>query len=137
MPLAPNLTPPIQATPPPPLPEISLESPLHAQIGKPLEYRVTLTGSGAKPLDLIALCPTLEEELFADISNGSGPLGGKHIYSLNCKPVGILKPGAQVMFRIVFKVPADAAPGNYTLMFGLGYGNAISRELETPVTVTP
>jgi hypothetical protein len=135
MPLAPNLTVPVQATPPY-LPEFSLELPLRAQVGQPLEYRVTLTEVRAQPLDLVALCPTFEEELFADISSGSGPLGGKHVYSLNCKPVGTLKPGAQATFDIVFKVPADAAPGNYTLMFGLGYGNAISSVLETPLQIT-
>jgi hypothetical protein len=139
VPLAPNLVPPppsAQASPPPPLPEVSLELPLSARIGQPLEYRMTLTQSSAQPLDLVALCPTLEEELFADISTGKGPVGGKHLYSLNCKPVGTLKPGARVTFRLVFKVPADAAPGNYTFMFGLGYWNAISRVLETPVTIT-
>jgi hypothetical protein len=136
VPLAPNLTSPGKASSPPPLPEISLELPLSARIGQPLEYRVTLTESRAQPLDVVALCPTFEEELFADISNGSGPLGGKHVYSLNCKPAGTLKPGARVTFLLVFKVPADAAPGNYTFMFGLGYWNAISSVLETPVTIT-
>ena len=97
---------------------------------------MTLTESQAQPLDLVALCPTLEEELFADISTGKGPLGGKHVYSLNCKPVGTLKPGGHITFRMVFKVPADAAPGTYTFMFGLGYWNAISSVLETPVTIT-
>jgi hypothetical protein len=139
IPLAPNLVPPspsVQAKPPLPLPAISLELPLSGRIGQPLEYRMTMTESQGQPLDLIALCPTVEEELFADIVNGSGPLGGKHIYSLNCKPVGTLKPGAQVTFNVVYKVTADAAPGNYTLMFGLGYWNAISSVLETPVTIT-
>ena len=136
MPLAPNLTRPAQAAPPPPLPEISLELPLRAQVGQSLEYRMTLTESRSQPLDLVALCPTFEEELFGDISNGSGPLGGKHLYSLNCKPVGTLKPGAQVTFRMVFKVPAAAAPGTYTFMFGLGYWNAMSSVLQVPVTIT-
>jgi len=136
MPLAPNLTRPVQATPPPPLPEISLELPLRAQIGQPLEYRMTLTESRSQALDLVALCPTFEEELFADITNGKGLLGGKHIYSLNCKPAGTLKPGAQATFNMVFKVPANAAPGTYTFMFGLGYWNAITSVLETPVTIT-
>jgi hypothetical protein len=136
MPLAPNLTRPAQAIPPPPLPEISLELPLRAQVGQPLEYRVTLTESRSQPLDLVALCPTLEEELFADISTGKGPLGGKHVYSLNCKPVGTLKPGAHVTFRMVFKVPADAAPGTYTFTFGLGYWNAMTSLLQAPVTIS-
>jgi hypothetical protein len=137
--LAPNLVPPspsAKASPPPPLPAMSLELPQSARIGQPLEYRMTLTESRSQALDLVALCPTFEEELFADITNGKGPLGGKHVYSLNCKPVGTLKPGAQVTFNMVFKVPADAAPGTYTLMFGLGYWNAITSVLETPVTIT-
>jgi hypothetical protein len=136
VPLAPNLTPPVQATPPPPLPGIALELPLNVRVGQPLEYRMTLTESRAQALDLVALCPTLEEELFADISTGKGPLGGKHLYSLNCKPVGTLKPGAHITFRMVFEVPADAAPGTYTFMFGLGYWNAISSVVETPMTIS-
>jgi hypothetical protein len=134
VPLAPNLVPP--GGPPPPLPAVSLELPQSARIGHSLEYLATLTESRDQPLNLVALCPTFEEELFADISNGLGPLGGKHIYSLNCKPVGTLKPGAQVTFRLVFKVPTDAAPGTYTFVFGLGYGNAMTTELQVPVTIT-
>jgi hypothetical protein len=127
---------PVQASPPPALPAIQLEIPHSARIGQELDYRLTLVESRGQPLDLIALCPTYEEELFADIVHGSPPLGGKHIYSLNCKPVGTLKPGASVTFQIVYKVPADAAPGEYTFMFGLGYWNAISSVLQVPITIS-
>jgi hypothetical protein len=127
---------PVQTSPPPPLPAIELQVPLSARIGHSLEYQVTLTNSRDQPLDLVVLCPTYEEELFADIVKGSPPLGGKHLYSLNCAPVGSLKPGAGVTFQIVFKVPADAAPGKYTLLFALGYGNAMSSALQAPVTLS-
>jgi hypothetical protein len=68
--------------------------------------------------------------------NGSPPLGAKHIYSLNCGPVGLLKPGAAVTFQMVFKVPADAAPGKYTLVFMLGYWNAMTNSAEALVTIS-
>jgi hypothetical protein len=127
---------PVQPTPPPPLPALTLELPHSAQVGHSLEYLMTLTNSRGEPLDLVANCPTFEEELFADIAHGSGPLGGKHIYSLNCGPAGTLKPGASVTFRLVFKVPADAHPGQYTFTFGLGYWNSMTSSLQVPVTIT-
>jgi hypothetical protein len=140
VPLAPNLTapaPPVgPAVPPPPLPAISLELPHSVRAGRSLEYLMTLTESRGQPLDLVALCPTFEEEVFADIVHGSPALGGKHIYSLNCAPAGTLKPGARVTFRLVLKVPADATPGTYTFVFGLGYWNAMTRVLQTSVMIT-
>ena len=71
-----------------------------------------------------------------DVVNGIPPLGGKHLYALNCGPAGLLKPGAGLTFEIVFMVPAEAAPDKYTLMFGLGYWNGISTFTQAPVTVT-
>jgi hypothetical protein len=127
---------PVQPTPPPTLPAITLEMPPSARVGHSLEYLMTLTESSGEPLDLVKHCPTLEEELFADMGHGRTLLGGKHIYSLNCAPAGTLKPGASVAFRLVFKVPADAQPGKYTFMFGLGYYNAITSSFEVPVTIT-
>ena len=127
---------PVQASPPPPLPAISLELPHSARAGQSLEYLMTLTESRGQPLDLVALCPTYDEELYADIVHGSPPLGGKHVYSLNCAPAGTLRPGASITFRLVLKVPSDAAPGDYTFAFGLGYWNAMSRVLQTSVTIT-
>jgi hypothetical protein len=64
--------------------------------------------------------------LFADIVRGSPPLGGKHIYALNCGEARPVQPGASVTFQMVFLVPPDAAPGSYTLTFGLGYWNAMT-----------
>jgi hypothetical protein len=127
---------PVQASPPPQLPAISLELPHSVRVGQPLEYLMTLTETRAQPLDLVALCPTYDEELYADIVNGSPPLGGKHVYSLNCAPAGTLKPGASATFRLVLKVPTDAAPGTYTFAFGLGYWNAMTRVLQTSVAIT-
>jgi hypothetical protein len=36
---------------------------------------------------------------------------------------------------MVFLVPPDAAPGTYTLFFGLGYWNAISSYSQAAVTL--
>jgi hypothetical protein len=36
---------------------------------------------------------------------------------------------------MVFLVPADAAPGKYTLFFGLGYWNGISSYSQATVTL--
>jgi hypothetical protein len=68
--------------------------------------------------------------------HGSPPLGGKHIYSLNCAAADILKPRASVTFRFVLQVPSDAAPGAYTFVFGLGYWNAMTSSFQVPVTIT-
>ena len=126
---------PVQPSPPPPLPAISMSVPSTGRVGVALPYLVTLTNDHPQPLDLIALCPTYEEELFADIAKGSPPLGGKHIYALNCGPVGSIPAGASVTFQMVFLVPADAAPGTYTLVFMLGYWNAMSSNSQATVTL--
>jgi hypothetical protein len=126
---------PIQPSPPPPLPGISMQVPSTGRVGVGLPYLVTLTNDHAQALDLIALCPTYEEELFADLVKGSPPLGGKHIYSLNCGPAGVLNPGSSVTFQMVFLVPVDAAPGKYTLVFMLGYWNAMTSFSQAPVTL--
>ena len=136
--LPPNLTPPPAPSPQPaPLPEIDLQAPGTVGAGGSLEYRVTLTNDGHQPLDLVALCPTYEEEMFADIVHGSPPLGGKHIYALNCAPAGTLQPGAARAFQMIFKVPAGATPGTYTLVFNLGYWNAMTKLNQVAVKVTP
>jgi hypothetical protein len=126
---------PIQPSPPPPLPAISMSVPSSARLGVALQYLVTLTNDHPQALDLIGLCPTYEEELFADITKGSPPLGGKHIYALNCGPAGSIQPGASVTFQMVFMVPADAAPGKYTLVFMLGYWNAMTSFSQAAITL--
>lgn len=117
---------PIQPGPPPPLPAISMRVPSTGHIGQGLPYLVTLTDDKGQPTDFTTLCPNYEEELFADIEHGSPPLGGKHLYALNCGEAGPIQPGASVTFQMVFVVPLDAAPGTYTLTFGLGYLNAMT-----------
>lgn len=94
-----------------------------------------MTNDHQQALDLSALCPTYEEELFADIEKGSPPLGGKHIYALNCGPAGSIPAGASVTFQMVFLVPANAAPGKYTLVFMLGYWNAMTSFSQAIVTL--
>jgi hypothetical protein len=126
---------PIQPSPPPPLPAISMQVPSSGRVGVALPYLVTLTNDHPQALDLIALCPTYEEELFADVQNGSPPLGGKHIYALNCRFAGSIPAGRSVTFQMVFLVPADAARGTYTLVFMLGYWNAMSSYSQATVTL--
>ncbi len=126
---------PIQPSPPPPLPAISMSVPSTGRVGVALPYLVTLTNDHPQALELVALCPTYEEELFADPQMGSPPLGGKHLYALNCGPAGSIPAGAGVTFQMVFLVPNDAAPGKYTLFFGLGYWNAIASYSQATVTL--
>jgi hypothetical protein len=127
---------PIQPSPPPPLPAISMQVPGSGRVGVALPYLVTLTNDHPQALNLISLCPTYEEELIAgDLAKGGLPLGGKHIYALNCGPVGSIAAGASVTFQMVFLVPSDAAPGQYTLFFGLGYWNGISSYSQATVTL--
>lgn len=127
---------PVQPSPPPPLPAISMQVPSTGRAGAALPYLVTLTNDHMQALDLSVLCPTYEEELIpGDLQKGGPPLGGKHLYALNCGPVGLISPGGAVTFQMVFLVPAEAAAGKYTLFFGLGYWNAISSYSQAAVTL--
>src|SRR2546425_708897 len=125
----------IQPGPPPPLPAISMQVPAGGHIGQALPYLVTLTSDRNQPSDFTPLCPNYEEELFADIVHGSPPLGGKHLYALNCGEAGAIQPGASITFQMVFLVPRDAAPGKYSLTFGLGYLNAMTSFAQAVVTL--
>jgi hypothetical protein len=49
--------------------------------------------------------------------------------------VGLIATGGSVTFQMVFLVPPDAAPGKYTLVFGLGYWNGISSYSQATVTL--
>jgi len=129
-PVIPGVTP-----PEPPVPAPSIVAPAKVKAGDRLTYVVTLSNPTKLPLDLRKQCPNYEEELFADIENGSPPLGGKHLYRLNCEAAGVLKPGAPMSFAMVFDVPADTAPGSYTLAFMIGYGNAMSRFAQTVIAI--
>lgn len=125
------------ASPPTPvLPAADLQVTGAVRAGQWLQYRVTLTNDTLQPIDLVARCPTYEEEMFADLVNGSPPLGGKHIYALNCKPAGTLPSGKGRTFEMKYQVVPDAPPGDYTLVFMLGYWNAMTTHVEAPVKVT-
>jgi hypothetical protein len=118
---------PIDSVQVPALPTITLGVQGSAIPGKPFEYLVTLKNKTKQTMNLASECPNYEEEMFADIVAGSPPLGGKHLYRLNCAPAGTLAPGASRIFQMVFNVPADATPGTYTLVFQMGYSNAMTR----------
>jgi hypothetical protein len=121
---------PIESSPVPDLPSIKLSVQSPAIPGKPFEYLVTLTNDTKQPMNLTSRCPNYEEEMFSDIVSGSSPLGGKHLYMLNCAPAGTLAPGASRIFQMIFNVPADATPGTYTIAFGIGYSNAMTTNVE-------
>jgi len=130
---------PVDTVPVPPTPDapaITLRTPSGTAAGATFKYVVTLTNDSKVPINLTATCPNYEEELFADIAHGSPPLGGKHFFGLNCQPAGTLRPGEQADFEMVFPVPPDATPGTYTLMFAIGYTNAMTRTAEQPLTIT-
>ena len=121
--------PPIEASPPAqaPLPDVTIEAPATVKAGTTLNYVVMLSDSTRQPTNLPADCPNYEEELFPVIASGSPPLGGKHIYQLNCKAAGGLAPGKPMAFAMVIPVPADAARGDYTLVFDLGRSNELTK----------
>lgn len=118
---------PVETAPAQPLPDAAIMAPAQVRAGSELKYVVTLTNPTKLPIDLRRQCPNYEEELFADIVHGSPPLGGKHFYALNCKAAGVLEPGKPLAFAMVLQVPADAAPGGYTLIFDIGISNAMTR----------
>jgi hypothetical protein len=117
----------VQGPPEPPVPDPAIIAPTKVKAGAQLQYVVTLTNPTKLPIDLRLHCPNYEEELFADIVHGSPPLGGKHFYALNCKAAAELQPGKPRSFAMVLQVPADATPGNYTLIFNIGISNAMIR----------
>jgi hypothetical protein len=112
---------------------IKLSAPSSVSAGKTLEYTVTLTVGAPGAVDFPQDCPNYEEELFP--VGGGTPLGGKHIYSLNCAPVGAVRPGASVTFQMLLLVPADAPHGVYNLMWRVADADAISEYAQTPVHV--
>jgi len=117
----------VEAPPEPPVPAPAIVAPTRVKAGEQLKYTVNLTNPTKLAIDLRQHCPNYEEELFADIVHGSPPLGGKHFYALNCKPAGVLEPGKSMSFAMVLQVPADAAPGIYTLIFDIGNSNAMTK----------
>lgn len=120
----------------PPLPAVALQVPASVRVGHPLDYRVTLTNHTADLIDLLTLCPIYDEELRLDPVHGSPPLGGKHLYQLNCAPAGTLQPGASATFQMIFDVPGDAAPGEYTLIFMLQFQSWPTPTAQAKVTLT-
>ena len=119
----------------PPLPVATISAPARVKAGATLSFLVTLTNPTPHPIDLRANCPNYEEELFADIFHGSPPLGGKHLYRLNCQAAGVLIPGKPTWFAMQLPVAAGAAPGKYTLIFDLGYANATSKRAPSTTVV--
>ncbi|HLZ94258.1 MAG TPA: DUF4232 domain-containing protein [Candidatus Dormibacteraeota bacterium] len=127
--------PPLQVEAPaePPVPDPAIVAPTKVKAGEQLKYMVILTNQTKLPIDLRQHCPNYEEELFADLVQGTAPLGGKHFYALNCKAAGLLEPSKPMSFAMVLQVPADAAPGRYILIFNIGISNAMTKIATTAV----
>jgi hypothetical protein len=124
-----------QSSPVAPAPLPTIVAPAHAKAGSLLRYTVSLLNETKLSLDLRKQCFNYEEELFADIVLGTPPLGGKHLYRLNCAAAGALAPATPKAFAMVLDVPADAAVGTYSLVFNIGSGNAMTRFAQTAVTI--
>jgi len=122
----------VEAPPEPPVPDPAIFAPTKIRAGEQLNYVVTLTNSTKLPIDLRQHCPNYEEELVANLAQGQ-PLGGKHIYALNCKAAGVLEPGRPMSFAMVLQVPRDAVPGSYDLYFNIGNANAMTKFATTAV----
>jgi len=126
---------PVEAPAEPVLPNVTIAAPAQVHAGQQLRYTIVLTNPTKLPIDLRQACPNYDEELFADIAQGGPPLGGKNIYGLNCAAAGVLKPGTPMTFAMVLNVPADATPGSYTLVFNLGYANAMHKFARAAVAI--
>lgn len=126
---------PDNSSPPEPAPQPAIIAPATIKAGAQLRYVVSLANEGTLPIDLHTQCFNYDEELFVNPEQGTPPLGGKHLYRLNCATAGILAPGHPMKFAMVIDVPANAAPGSYTLVFNLGDGNAMTRSTRAEVTV--
>lgn len=132
-----NLAPPPPPETPPPGLSATLAVPTSVQVGSPLRYLVTLTNPAPTPVDLAANCVNYEEELFfGSIEAGNAPLGGKHVFALNCGPAGTLAPGGHATFEMLLPVPADAAAGTYELIWAFGVGNATGPPMTAQVKIT-
>jgi len=126
---------PVEAPAEPALPNVTIAAPAQVHAGQQLRYTIVLTNPTKLPIDLRQACPNYDEELFADIVHGGPPLGGKNIYGLNCAAAGVLKPATPMTFAMVLDVPADATPGSYTLVFSLGYANAMHKFARAVVAI--
>jgi hypothetical protein len=126
---------PDNSSPAPPPPQPTIVAPSNGKAGSQLRYGVSLANETKLPIDLRTQCFNYDEELFVDIVQGTPPLGGKHLYRLNCAAAGVLAPGHPKKFAMVLDVPADTAPGSYTLVFNIGGGNVTTNVAHAAVTV--
>jgi hypothetical protein len=126
---------PDNSSPVAPAPQPTIIPPATVKAGSQLRYVVSLANETKLPIDLRTQCFNYEEELFVDSTPGIPPLGGKHLYRLNCAAAGVLAPGHPKQFAMVIDVTADAAPGSYTLTFNIGGGNVTTNVAHAAVTV--
>jgi len=118
-----------------PLPAVALKVPSSVPAGGVLVYEVRLTNGKSQPMDLVANCPNYGEELFPNDPNSGPPRSIKPRFQLNCTPAGTIQPKASLTFEIRLAVPKDEPPDAYRLFFTLGYWNAMTTPVSTPVTI--
>ena len=106
----------------------SKETRFRLTAGEPFRYRIALRNVSKRPFHFRS-CPVYLEGL-ASLSRYQ-----RHV--LNCRPVGTLAAGGQVLFEMVFHVPTDAPAGNNGLGWELGPKTAQPTPFaDAPVRVT-
>jgi uncharacterized protein DUF4232 len=96
----------------------TLHIPTSAEPGSSLDYQVTLENVYYRPLEFHNGCPGYIEAL-------AGPgdwTTGKVWFALNCRAIGMVAPGASVLFAMRMAVPSNAPAGSSTLIWELNNG---------------
>ncbi|HET9847444.1 MAG TPA: DUF4232 domain-containing protein [Candidatus Dormibacteraeota bacterium] len=113
-----------------------LVAPASVRAGSDLHYTISLTNI-TKTAATFDSCPVYQEDLYAG-DGAAGPPLGKHLYVLNCRPVGSMSPGTTVTFAMVLDVPSSAPTGRYTLLWSnLSPGTDIHDVQRVPIEIAP
>jgi hypothetical protein len=84
---------------------------VRARRGGVARFRVALTNVSRRPFRFGRTCPTYEE--------GTGLDKPRELHVLNCRPVGVMAPGARVVFEMRVRVARDARLGRTSLTWEL------------------
>jgi len=125
----------VEPTPTPHPLSYKVARPASLRAGDNLNYTVTLTNTTDAPVAFSDPCPNYHEDLYFG-QGVTGPPLGKHIYALNCHPVGAIAPGVSVTFAMVLDVPATAAVGDYTLLWAPEGGLDTQDIQRVPIRIT-
>lgn len=109
---------------------VSIDVPTSVTAGSTLRYTVTLRNTASQPFTFGPSCPTYGEW------TGGGPRPfAKDFYVLNCTLAPAIRAGQGVTFAMQMTVPADAVPGQYTILWNF-IGPAITPGLPARATVS-